>query len=184
MFHAVACAYNRERIGRHNRLRDTIFKAAQSACLSPTQEIRGLLSGTDARPADVFIPAWDKGKDSALDVTVVSPLQSALVDRCAVDHSAALDHAHNRKMASAFQACAGVGVSFFPLAVETFGGWHQQAITHLTRIGRALARQTATPESLAIKHFFQRLAISLQRANASMLLSRQTHFPDRDLDGD
>ena len=87
-------------------------------------------------------------------------------------------------MASAFQACAGVGVSFFPLAVETFGGWHPKAILHLTRIGRALARQTATPESLAIKHLFQRLAISLQKANASMLLSRQTHFPDRDLDGD
>ena len=138
----------------------------------------------DARPADVFIPAWDKGKDAALDVTVVSPLQSALVDRCATDHSAALDHAHNRKMASAFQACADVGVSFFPLAVETFGGWHPKAVTHLTRIGRALARQTATPESLAIKHFFQRMAISLQKANASMLLSRQTHFPDRDLDGD
>ena len=147
MFHAVACAYNGERIGRHNCLRDTIFKAAQSACLSPTQEIRGLLSGSDARPADVLIPAWDKGRGSALDVTVVSPLQTALVDRCAADHSAALDHAHDRKMASAFQACAGVGVSFFPLAVETFGGWHQEAFVHLTHIGRALARQTATPET-------------------------------------
>ena len=53
----------------------------------------------------------------------------------------------------------------------------------LTRIARALARQSASQESVTIKHFFQKLSINLQRANASMLLSRQTHFPDRECDG-
>ena len=182
--HAIGCAYNGERISRHNRLRDTVYKAAQSACLGPAQEIRGLFSGTDARPADIFIPAWHRGKDAALDVTVVSPLQIALVDRCASNHAVALDVAHQRKMAKFFQPCADVNVAFFPLAVETFGGWHAEAATQLTRIARALARQSASQESLTIRHFFQKLAINLQRANASMLLSRQTHFPDRECDGD
>ena len=182
--HALGCAYNGERIHRHNRLRDTVFKAAQSACLGPSQEIRGLISGTAARPADVFIPAWDKGKDSALDVTVISPLQISLVDKSARDHHAALDLAHQRKMAGAHQACAQVNVSFIPLAVETLGGWHQEAADQLTRIARTLARQTVAPESVTIKHFFQKLAIMLQRANATMILSRQTFFPEREVDGD
>ena len=182
--HALGCPNNGERINRHNRLRDTVFKAAQSACLGPSQEIRGLLSGSEARPADVFIPAWDKGKDTALDITVVSPLQMSLVDKCAQNHHAALDHAHSRKLASAFQSCAQVNVSFIPLAVETLGAWHPEAIHHLTRIARSLARQSAAPESVTMKHFFQKLAVTLQRANATMILSRQTFFPEREVDGD
>ena len=182
--HAIGCGHSGERTSRHNQLRDTIFKTAASACLAPTQEIRGLVSGSEARPADVFIPAWDKGKDSALDVTVISPLQLNLVDRSAQNHNVALDTAFRRKMASAFQDCANVDVSFFPLAVETFGGWHPVAVTHLTRIGRALARQTNAQESLTIKHLVQRLSVSLQKANAAMILSRQTHFPERADDGD
>ena len=59
--HAIGCGHSGERTSRHNRLRDTIFKAATSACLAPGQEIRGLVSGSEARPADVFIPAWEKG---------------------------------------------------------------------------------------------------------------------------
>ncbi len=117
-------------------------------------------------------------------MTVVSPLQIALVDRCAANPATALDVAHQRKMTKFFQPCADANVAFFPLAVETFGGWHAEAVTQLTRIARALARQSASQESLTIRHFFQKLAISLQRANASMLLSRQTHFPDRESDGD
>ena len=181
--HAIGCGHSGEKTSRHNRLRDTIFKAATSACLAPGQEIRGLVSGSEARPADVFIPAWEKGKDAALDVTVISPLQLNMVDRSAQNHSTALDTAYRRKMASAFQPCADVNVAFIPLAVETFGGWHPEAINQLTRIGRALARQTNTQESLAINHFFQRLSINLQRANASMILSRQTHFPEAEDDG-
>ena len=88
----------------------------------------GFCSENGRHRGSIKLPAYDKGKDSALDVTVVSLPQSALVDRCATDYSAALEHAHNRKMASAFQACADVGVSFFPLAVETFGGWHPKAL--------------------------------------------------------
>ena len=46
---------------------------------------------------------------------------------------------------------ADVNVAFFPFAVETFGGWHVEADTQLTRIARALARQSASQESITIK---------------------------------
>ena len=87
-------------------------------------------------------------------------------------------------MASAFQACAQVSVSFIPLAVETLGALHPEAAEHLTRIARTLARQTAAPESVTIKHFFQKLAVTLQRANATMILSRHSFFPEREVDDD
>ena len=87
-------------------------------------------------------------------------------------------------MASAFHACAQVNVSFIPLAAETLGGWHPEAADQLTRIARTHARQTVAPESVTIKHFFQKLAITLQRANATMILSRQSFFPESEVDGD
>ena len=181
--HAIGCAYLGERIFRHNLLRDAIFHSAQSACLNPSREIRGLLPGTDARPADIFLPSWDRGRDTALDVTVISPLQLNLVDRSALNHDLALDTAFSRKMASRFEECRAQSVSLIPLAVETFGGWHSKATVQLKRIASGLARQTVANESIVIRHFFQKLAICLQRTNASLLISRQTNFPPTDIDG-
>ena len=167
--HAIGCAYLGERTFRHN--------------LNPAREVRGLLPGSDARPADVFLPSWDKGRDAALDVTVISPLQQNLIDRCAMNHDLALETAHRRKMTSRFDECRAVNVSFIPLAVETFCGWHPSAAVELKRIASRLARQTNGYESVVISHFFQKLASSLQRTNASLLLSRKTDFPPSDIDG-
>ena len=118
----TGCAYLGERTFRHNLLRDAIYNASASACLNPAREIRGLLPGSAARPADVFLPAWDKGRDAALDVTVISPLQKNLVDRCAFNHDLPLETAHQRKMANRFEGLRAQNVSLIPLAVETFGG--------------------------------------------------------------
>ena len=83
--HAISCGSDGERIARHNHLRDVLYQTAVSAALAPTKEDRALLPGTDARPADVFIPHWTHGKDTALDVTVVNPLQEALVNQAATN---------------------------------------------------------------------------------------------------
>jgi hypothetical protein len=71
--HAISCAYEGERISRHNRLRDAIYTAAQSAALNPQRELRNLLPNGESRPADVFLPSWIRGRDAALDVTVINP---------------------------------------------------------------------------------------------------------------
>ena len=46
--------------------------------LGSVKEGRFLLPGRDARPADLLIPRWSGGQDAALDVTVVSALQTAM----------------------------------------------------------------------------------------------------------
>ena len=73
--HAISCAINGERIAKHNHVRDAIFAAASQAALGPRKEPAGLLPGSDDRPADVLLPFWANGKDAALDVSVVNPLQ-------------------------------------------------------------------------------------------------------------
>ena len=170
-------------ISRHNRLRNAIFKHAESALLSPLMEIRGLVEGSEAHPADVFIPNWIGEKDAALDITVVSPVQAACLERSVDNPSFSLEFAYRRKMRSAAAACRQVNVAFIPLAVQTFGSWHDEAATHLRRLAKALARRSGSPESTAIKHFFEKLAVLLQRGNAHFILGRQSVVPSA-LDGD
>ena len=170
-----------ERIARHNGVCDVLYKTAQKAGLGPAREFRGLIPGSAARPADIFLRNWDRGKDAALDVTVISPLQAAVVDREAEDSGYALRYAWDRKMRAAFDACDAQRVSFIPLPVETFGGWHPIAARQISRLGRELARSPACVSSdTASKHLFQRLALSIQKGNASLFLSRSTdiHYPD------
>jgi hypothetical protein len=79
--HAISCGYEGERIARHNHLRDHLYNTCVSAALGPTKEDRALIPGTDARPADVLIPNWTSGKDTALDVTVVNPYREHWLTR-------------------------------------------------------------------------------------------------------
>ena len=88
--HALCCGTGGERIARHNRLRDALYHTAVSAVLGPRKEEKNLLPGGNQRPGDIFIPGWSGGRDTALDVTVVCPLQAALVAKAATTAGAAL----------------------------------------------------------------------------------------------
>ena len=114
---------------------------------------------------------------------MVSPLQQACIERAADEPGFALEYAYDRKMRSTGVACRRERIAFIPLAVETFGGWHEQAIDHLTAIARCTAKKSGAVEAVAIKHFFEKLSIELQRVNSSLILSRQSSFPSPDTDG-
>ena len=182
--HAIACGVHGERISRHNAICDILYKTAQKAGLGPAREFRGLIPGTAARPADVFLRNWDRGRDTALDVTVITPLQPAVVDREAQEPGYALRYAWDRKMRGAFDACDSNRISFIPLPVETFGGWHPVAVRHISRLGRELARSpaNASQESTST-HLFQRLALAIQKGNAALILSRSTDIHHFDMLG-
>ena len=84
--HAIACGVHGERIYLHNEICNILFKTAQKAGLGPARAFQGLIPGTAARPADVFLRSWDRGRDTALDVTVITLLQSAVVE-CEAEES-------------------------------------------------------------------------------------------------
>ena len=71
-----------------------------------------------------------------------------------------------------------------PVPVQTLGSWHLEAAFKLHRIGLALAKRSSGDEKVVVTHFFQRLAVFLQRGNAHLILSRQPTFPERHVDGD
>jgi hypothetical protein len=97
-----------------------------SAALGPAKEERALIPGSDARPADVLIPSWISGKDTALDVTVVNPLQTQMLDQAATHPHYACDHRYGEKMTKHGEPCRLAGMVFVPLVVETLGGWEEQ----------------------------------------------------------
>ena len=40
------------------------------------------------------------------------------------------------------EGCRGAGLVFLPLPMETLGGWHEETVCQVKRLGSALARQT------------------------------------------
>ena len=73
-----------------------------------------------------------------------------------------------------FDNCRAQGISFQPLVVETFGGWDLDAVKLLKDMARQSARRWGKNSAEEIKYFFQRLSVSLQRGNASLLIERDT----------
>ena len=73
-----------------------------------------------------------------------------------------------------FDSCQAEGIFFQPLVVETFGGWDKEAIDFLKKIATKGSRRWGLTNAVAIKQFFQRLSIELQRGNAALLIERDT----------
>ena len=86
------------------------------------------------------------------------------------DHLSACPHVKNAR--PHYDNCRGQGILFKPLVVETFEGWDTEATTYLKQLGRQSTRRWGKSDSVAIKFFFQRLSVTLQRGNAALILDR------------
>ena len=142
------------------------------------------MSGTEKKPGDVYLPAWFLGCDAALDVTVITPIQDDIIVRASQKGGVAADIAHKRKLAKYYNDCKSVAVEFLPLAVETWGGWHTEALSTLKTLSKQLARQQGKDENETQRHTFQRLSILLQKGNVSLLTARVPDFCCPEVDGD
>ena len=68
--------------------------------------------------------------------------------------------------------CRLAGMVFVPLVVDTLGGWEEQAVLQIKKVGAALARQTGQDEGEKQRHLFQRLAVLLAKGNSALFLNR------------
>ena len=73
-----------------------------------------MLPGDDCRPADILVPNFAGGRDVALDVTVVHPIQDATMPQAATTPGFALSYAHDRKVRGAEEDCRRQGIAFIP----------------------------------------------------------------------
>ena len=166
-------------MARQNAIRDVVFLAAQSAALAPSKETPNLLAGSAERPADVLLPNWCQGKSAALDIHVISPLQSATVAEAAYNQGYALDVGVRRKLTSNLSTCRSAGVECIPMVAETLGGLASDCISTIRAIGSAVQARSGSPE--ATNQLFGRVSIALWRGNAVMWLHRQpTFLPELD----
>ena len=182
--HSISCAIKGERIAKHNHVRDAIFAAAAQAALGPRKEPAGLLPGSDDRPADVLLPYWANGKDAALDISIVNPLQQALVGQVAREGSSGVQHSFNLKVRKYSERCEAEGLQFIPIIVDTFGGWHKDSLEALSKLGRQVGRQTGKEEEETVRQLRQRVAILFVRDNVTMFDSRSPSFPHSVIDAD
>ena len=176
--HSLCCGHQGERISRHNRLRDALHDVAASAALGPVKEGRFLLPGSDRRPADVFIPGWAAGRDAALDVTVVNPLQAGTVVGASVTPGHALEYRYNAKMSESLEACDRQGIAFLPIVLESLGGFHPVATREVKKLASALARHTGEEEGETIRKLFVRLSILVMKGNSAILSNRIPSLQD------
>ena len=182
--HAVGCGKEGERVYRHNVLRDALHETAKQASLAPAKEQSALIPGSQARPADVYIPGWANGRDAALDVTVVSSLQKELRKGEAAEAGSAAARRYREKMTKSFQACEAEGIKFFPVVVEALGGWHEEAVPVVSKLARQLASHASKDAEEQTRHLFQRLSLLLMRGNAALILNRTPVHADAVVDGD
>ena len=80
-----------------------------------TKEGRALLPGNDRRPG------WAGGRDAAIDITVVLPLQDATRARAAVEPGYALSYTYTNKMRVTADLCDQQGIAFIPVVAESLG---------------------------------------------------------------
>ena len=106
-----------------------------------------------------------------------------MVRQAAVTSGYALQKRFEEKVAKHGEACRQAGLAFIPLVVESLGGWHNQTVTQVKKIGSALARHTGGEEGEVISHMIQRLAVLLAKGNASLLLNRQQTHPPPQMNG-
>ena len=127
--HAVTCRHGEDVVICHNHLRDEVLDLCRGAHLSVSVE-RGHGLTRDlahTRPADILIAGWDRGKPVALDLTITSPLCSAILSESCHQAGAAALAAEAHKLHSNGPKCQKLGCSCILLAMETYGNWGKEA---------------------------------------------------------
>ena len=159
---------------RHNRLRDVFAESCRRACISAQVEV-GYGSASEerhTRPADVLAANWMVGKPAAFDFTVTSSLTSINLPEASVTAGSAAFAAEERKHKANDFKCAKLGWVCVPIAVETYGCWGTEAKWALSQLASRLATRQNCPKSAAVSALYQRLSMTLVRANVRALLSR------------
>ncbi len=149
---------------------------AQSAALGLSKETPhcpGVVPDSASRPADVLLPNWINGRPAALDIHVISPLQSLILSEAARTQGHALQVGVQHKLASNLPSCRSMGLTCIPLVAETLGGLDEDFVSTIRDISRSIClRSGADRDIVTTKHLFGRVSIALWRGNTTMLIHR------------
>ena len=131
-----------------------------------------VLENSSRKPADIYVPRWFSGKDSAYDVTVVNPLQIKYIDKAGTHAGLAAAGASARKVNALRSASEFSVINFVPLAVECFGRWDPLALQHFSALARRLSLRITSSRDRTLKLLMTRLSCVLQKGNAACRMHR------------
>ena len=126
------------------------------------------------RPADVLLLNWVCSKAAALDFTAVSPLGSTHIVEVGTTAGSAALSAEGRKHANNDQKCTELNWVCFPMAVEVYGAWGEEAQHTFSRLATILSVKSSVPKPEALSSIYTRLNMTLVRANAKAVLNKVT----------
>ena len=127
------------------------------------------------RPADVYIPRWQRGPPAAWDFAVTSGLRPDCLSDAVQDPARITTRYEDLKCSykDTRDACLAQGISFIPMVVEaTGGGWGKSARCVWPKLAKSssLSRGELATESTCAIHFLQRLSMIVHRGNARACL--------------
>ena len=124
------------------------------------------------RPADVLVPTWNLGKDAALDITFVNPLNDTKIDGAITIRGSGAASAVSKKHRNNDVKCRELGWVCIPMVVTCYGEWRSEAIAFLDRLESRVAMQTPTSTPEMKTAIYTRLSCLLMLSNARAMLSR------------
>ena len=174
--HATTCKRGGDVVIRHNNIRDILAESFRRAGISVQCEAGSGLSHDNrhTRPADILVPNWFCSRPAALDLTVISPLNSKVIAEAGFTGGSAAASAEVRKHIENDPKCEELGwiCTCVPLAVEAYGAWGIEAQCTISRLARRLCIKTNQTMSRVISNLYGRLNMSLIKANSRAMLSR------------
>ena len=114
---------------------------------------------------------------------MINPLQTATVCQCTEEGDYAVYLAHRNKVKMYQALCTKAGMAFSPLAVDTYVGWHKEALAVITRLGTQQAQNLDKEPGKQIRFLRQRLGISLSNDCSQMLATRVPAYAPEHVDG-
>jgi hypothetical protein len=170
--HAVKCPFGATLIARHDGLNLTWFEILRSAGYHPSLE-QYTDPHSHRRSADTFVPNWQAGASAAHDWTVTHLMVSRSLRKPDVDLSEVLKAAESRKVSHAQDVCLSRGITFIPLAMDTFCGLGNQASKCIRKLVTDFRLRKGKQPLVTESHLTQRLRCVMLKGLVAQIMVRQ-----------
>ena len=159
------------RYARHNVIRDTLAHSLRGFGFSCRTEVQ--LPGSTLVPADIFVQNLSDDPSTAVDVSVVHPLQPSRSASAAVAAGTAAEERALAKVRDYEEACQARSWRFVAFVAESTGAWNQAAQRLVRQAVRAHALRTGEDSAAVATSMWITLSRALAQTVARQLVRAQ-----------
>ena len=163
--HGLSCRRSAGRHLRHNLVNDIVWRALLRAQIPSKKEPTGL-ADNGKRPDGVTLIPWARGKCLAWDATIPDTLAASHLQATRTSAGAAASSAAALKTIK-YASIVPRNI-FVPIAIETFGPWHEEGLNFMKELGRRITARTFDTRETSF--VLQQISVAVQRGNAAAFL--------------